>query len=103
MPIYSYSCEDCGNRFDILSRTFDVKEVSCPQCKSLNTKRQLTIPIVRTGRTREPASESAAADAPIEHYADRGDFASAAREAERMGKSDADVKRIGGGWEWRDT
>ena len=102
MPIYPYSCKDCGNRFEILSRTFDVGEVSCPQCKSLNTKRQLSIPIVRVGRTREAASESAARDAAIEHYADRGDFTSAAREAEKAGMNDVEVKSIGQGMEWRE-
>jgi putative FmdB family regulatory protein len=102
MPIYPYLCKDCGERFDILSRTFDVGEVSCKQCKSLNTERQLSIPIVRVGRTRESASESAARDAAIEYHADRGDFASAAREAEKAGMSDGEVKSVREGMEWRE-
>ena len=102
MPIYSYACEDCGNRFEILSRTFDVQEVACTQCKSLNTKKQLTVPYVRMGRSRGPANEYAAQDAAIEHYADKGDFSSASREAEKAGKSDLDVKLIRQGKEWRE-
>ncbi|MBI4282045.1 MAG: zinc ribbon domain-containing protein [Chloroflexi bacterium] len=102
MPIYPYSCVECGKRFEILSRTFEVGEVSCPQCKSLNTKRQMSIPVVRVGRSREPGSESAARDAAIEYHADKGDFSSAAREAERVGMNDAEVRSIGQGFDWRD-
>ena len=96
MPIYPYTCADCGHPFEILSRTFEVREAPCPQCNGLNTKRQLTVPIVRVGRSRD--SE----DAPIEYYADRGDFYSASIEAERAGKSESDVKLIREGGEWRE-
>ena len=94
MPIYPYLCQDCQNQFEIFSKTFEVKEVFCPQCQSLNTTRQLAIPLVRVGKSSEPSTEFGQKEEPIDYYKKKGDFASAAREAEKAGKSEWEVKRI---------
>ena len=33
MPIYEYTCEKCGNRFDKFVRSANTKqEITCPEC-----------------------------------------------------------------------
>ena len=102
MPIYPYVCQDCGHYFEKLSRTFEVQEVSCPECKSQNNKRQMTVPYVRMGGIREPGSAAQERDSAIDAHARRGDFGSASREAEKSGMDQADVNIIRKGGEWRD-
>lgn len=102
MPIYPFVCQDCGNYFEKLFRTFEVQEVSCPECNSQNNKRQMTVPYVRMGGIREPGSAAQETNAAIESHADKGDFASASREAEKRGLDQSDVNVIRKGGEWRD-
>jgi len=43
MPIYEYSCQECGNVFDKLVRSMSsVVEVECPECHSKNCKKNIT-------------------------------------------------------------
>ena len=43
MPIYSYHCNDCGNRFDLLvGVTADSKEKKCTECGSKNIEKTLS-------------------------------------------------------------
>ncbi len=43
MPIYTYICKDCGEKFDILvGVTSGKKEVKCEKCNSKNIHRALT-------------------------------------------------------------
>jgi putative FmdB family regulatory protein len=41
MPIYEYSCQDCGNAFELLVRTGTVP--ACPQCHSPQLAKQLSV------------------------------------------------------------
>lgn len=35
MPLYEYTCRDCGHRFEVLQRMgADATGLSCPQCGS---------------------------------------------------------------------
>lgn len=40
MPIFEFRCEDCGKLFETLSKRYEA--VECPDCKSKNTKKQLS-------------------------------------------------------------
>lgn len=43
MPIYEYSCNDCGNRFEKLVRTSTVvAEIECPSCGEKHLKQELS-------------------------------------------------------------
>ena len=44
MPIYTYQCMSCENVFDKMRSFSDKSAVSCVECDSLNTQRQLTSP-----------------------------------------------------------
>ncbi len=34
MPLYDYSCEKCGKRFELMRSISDKSEVKCPDCNS---------------------------------------------------------------------
>lgn len=41
MPIFEYSCEDCGSHFEkLVRRTSD--EITCPSCTSVHLKQELS-------------------------------------------------------------
>lgn len=46
MPIYGYSCETCGHRFDKLQKV-DASPPPCPQCHGHEVSRQLSFAHVR--------------------------------------------------------
>jgi putative FmdB family regulatory protein len=48
MPMYDFSCSQCGKDFEELVPR-DYREVPCPACGSINTKRQLSLFSSRTG------------------------------------------------------
>ena len=41
MPIYEYSCEECGTEFELLVRS-DTK-LECPTCQSTQLEKQLSV------------------------------------------------------------
>lgn len=43
MPLYSYECKKCANKFDVIKKLkdFDKKE-KCPKCESTYTKRYIS-------------------------------------------------------------
>jgi len=47
MPLYEYTCEECGKRFEKLAHSGD--EVDCPGCGSSDTARNLGSFSVATG------------------------------------------------------
>jgi putative FmdB family regulatory protein len=94
MPIYSYECQDCGREFEIFSKTFEVNETLCPACGSKETKRRVGLPLIRSGRISESISEFSMKDDSIEYYKKKGRFDLAAKEAEKAGKSEWEIKRI---------
>jgi len=55
MPIYSYQCSDCEEKFDMLiGVTSEKTELKCPKCSSKKIKKTLTTFSVHT-KTEEPA------------------------------------------------
>lgn len=42
MPIYEYSCPDCGHRFDVLQKFSDDPVRDCPSCKAQNVKKLIS-------------------------------------------------------------
>ncbi len=43
MPIYGYKCNKCEEEFDVLCG-YTEYEQRCPECESMDTKRQLSAP-----------------------------------------------------------
>lgn len=44
MPVYEYTCKDCGHRFDMMRSMKDSDAVAiCKHCKSENTRRLLSV------------------------------------------------------------
>ena len=44
MPIYEYSCGDCGEKFEKLVRLSDsTPDIECPKCGSKNAKKALSL------------------------------------------------------------
>jgi putative FmdB family regulatory protein len=41
MPIFEYSCEECGHEFELLVRSDTVLE--CPLCQSTQLEKQLSV------------------------------------------------------------
>ena len=59
MPIYEYSCEDCGSNFEkLIRRTADRSEVACPKCTSQKLHQQFSSFAARVsdGGSRQPAT-----------------------------------------------
>ena len=57
MPIYDYSCRDCGERFDALVLKGDVPP--CPKCGGQDLEKNLTLPAVKTEGTHALAMRAA--------------------------------------------
>lgn len=47
MPIYGYTCKDCGHTLDALQKMSDEPLVDCPECGKAALKRQLSAPRFR--------------------------------------------------------
>lgn len=56
MPIYEFSCKDCGNEFEALVRKAEPK---CPSCGKANLERKLSLPSVKSDSTRANAMKAA--------------------------------------------
>ncbi|MDP8218613.1 MAG: zinc ribbon domain-containing protein [Candidatus Theseobacter exili] len=42
MPIYTYTCNDCGETFDLLvGMTAKKTELKCPKCNNKNIKKEM--------------------------------------------------------------
>lgn len=45
MPLYDFSCEDCGTKFErLVRREADVATVNCPSCESTQVHREIGLP-----------------------------------------------------------
>jgi putative FmdB family regulatory protein len=43
MPIYEYTCKECGHRFEILQRLGEGAEgLACPKCDAENVEKQFS-------------------------------------------------------------
>ena len=61
MPVYEFTCQSCGQRFEKLFRTMNGKpSAECPKCGSKQTQRALSL--VNAGESK---SVGYAADAPM--------------------------------------
>jgi putative FmdB family regulatory protein len=56
MPIYEYTCHDCGRRVSLLWRTFadaDARQAVCPRCGGANLTRLISrVAVVRSEDSR---------------------------------------------------
>ncbi len=57
MPIYEYTCLDCGCDFErlVLGR----RKPTCPACESENLERRMSLPRVKSSTTRGKAMRAA--------------------------------------------
>ena len=57
MPVYDFTCEACGKRFDKLFRRLpDSPTAVCPACGSEKTKRALSLVNAGESKSSAPAS-----------------------------------------------
>jgi putative FmdB family regulatory protein len=55
MPLYDFTCDDCGNRFErLVRREAELPDVTCPGCDGRQVHRALSLPAA-------PVSAAAAA------------------------------------------
>jgi putative FmdB family regulatory protein len=43
MPIFDFSCQDCGNKFDLMISNRDKDKVKCPECGSSEVRQLLSL------------------------------------------------------------
>ncbi len=55
MPIYEYSCQDCGNSFEKLVRASDAAAPVCPSCGTAHIKQELSVFSARAQSSSSPA------------------------------------------------
>lgn len=50
MPIYEYTCQDCGKHFEALRSIKDADSpISCKHCESRQTRRQISVCYAQSG------------------------------------------------------
>lgn len=57
IPIYEYSCQGCGERFEALVR--GAAKPACPACGSSELERHFSLPTVQSSGTRDMAMRAA--------------------------------------------
>ncbi len=57
MPIYEYTCRECGHPFETLVRNGTVP--ACTACRSLAVDKRLSAPAALVGTTADPAPPAA--------------------------------------------
>lgn len=57
IPIYEYSCQDCGHHFEALVR--GASQPSCPECESEKLEREFSLPALKTSSTHAMAMKAA--------------------------------------------
>jgi len=52
MPVYDYSCRDCGREFIVVEslKDHETAKPQCPECSSSNVKRVIAGVHVQTGK-----------------------------------------------------
>jgi putative FmdB family regulatory protein len=43
MPIFDFSCNECGKNFDVMISNSDKDKVRCPQCSSAKVVQKLSL------------------------------------------------------------
>ena len=55
MPIYEYSCRDCGTRFEkLLRRAEDARDLACPSCGQTQIQQELSVFAAHAAESRAP-------------------------------------------------
>ena len=57
MPIYEYSCQACGHRFEALVRRTTTP--ACPSCHSQDLERLMSLPTVQSEGTKQKSLRAA--------------------------------------------
>ncbi len=52
MPIFEYSCADCGTKFEKLVRNGDASGIECPSCGQKHLKQELSTFAAHSGTSR---------------------------------------------------
>ena len=53
MPIYEYTCQECGKKFEKLMRAMgDQSKAPCPSCGSKKTERAMSVFAVSEGQSK---------------------------------------------------
>lgn len=52
MPIFDFSCQDCGNKFDLMISNRDKDKVKCPECGSSKVRQLLSLLIPLKGEAQ---------------------------------------------------
>jgi putative FmdB family regulatory protein len=81
MPLYDYTCLDCGERFDIFMSyaEYGTRSVACPACGKKATRRR--VPRVRVAKSDESRAESLAGD-----FSDPSALAGLENDPQAMGR-----------------
>jgi putative FmdB family regulatory protein len=58
MPIYEYACRSCEHRFELLIRGTSATP-ACPECKSPDLEKLLSLPAVKSESTHARALKAA--------------------------------------------
>ena len=58
MPIFEYACRSCAARFELLIRGTSAQPV-CPECKSADLEKLLSLPAVKSESTHALAMKAA--------------------------------------------
>ncbi|MGD0900536.1 MAG: zinc ribbon domain-containing protein, partial [Thermoguttaceae bacterium] len=53
MPIYEYTCDDCGHEFELLLRGSE--RPACPSCDGGRLTKAMSVPAAHTASAREPS------------------------------------------------
>ncbi|HLI55519.1 MAG TPA: zinc ribbon domain-containing protein [Actinomycetota bacterium] len=63
MPLHEYLCQDCQARFEAITAVSRADEVACPMCRSVQTRRLISV-IAGVGGRSSGAFDSGYASAP---------------------------------------
>jgi putative FmdB family regulatory protein len=58
MPIFEYACRSCAHRFEVLIRGTSAQP-ACPECKSADLEKLLSLPAVKSESTHALAMKAA--------------------------------------------
>ncbi len=57
MPLYEYTCGDCGKTFEFLARNSEQTPDKCPSCEGTTLKKQFSAFAISTGSSSSPAAK----------------------------------------------
>lgn len=63
MPIFDFSCQDCGKKFDLMISNQNKDQVKCPECGSSQVKQLLSMFSTGGSKTVQPSCSAGCATA----------------------------------------